>query len=185
MAKAEGRKADGRVMEARHSRPHNAGMAILAVSMTVAAAAVFYRDGAGPRSVLPNDPRSVLFFMLVLTMGFYSFIGLKRFRDRTPQVVIDAKGIALGFGRNRRFAWDEIQWVRVHRLSFRPQLQIGIAPEAFFAADLRLSMWSLDDALRPVRGMPAALLVRDNGLDTSATAMLDAVRAFRPNLLKP
>ena len=160
-------------------------MAVLAVGMAVAAAAVFYRQGAGPRSILPNDPRSVLFFMLVLTMGYYSFVGLKRFRDRTPQVVIDAKGISLGFGRNCRFAWDEIQWVRLHRLAFRPQLQIGIAPEAFFASNLRLSTWNLDDALRPVRGMPAALLVRDNGLDTSASAMLDAVRGFRPNLLKP
>ena len=172
-------------MEVRHSRPHNVGMAVLAVGMAVAAAAVFYRQGAGPRSILPNDPRSVLFFMLVLTMGYYSFVGLKRFRDRTPQVVIDAKGISLGFGRNCRFAWDEIQWVRLHRLAFRPQLQIGIAPEAFFASNLRLSMWNFDDALRPVRGMPAALLVRDNGLDTSAAAMLDAVRGFRPNLLKP
>ena len=185
MAKAEGRKDDGRVMEARYSRPHNAGMAILAVSMAVAAAAVFSRDGAGPRTVLPNDPRSVLFFMLVLTMGFYSFIGLKRFRDRTPQVVIDAKGIALGFGRNRRIAWDDIQWVRLRRLGFRPHVQIGMEPRAFFAAELKLSMWSFDDALRPVRGTPAAFLVRDNGLDTSATTMLDAVRAFRPNLLKP
>ena len=179
------RKTDTRVMEARHSRPHNAGMAILADGKAIAAAAVFFRDGAGPRTVLPNDPRSVLFFMLVLTMGYYSFIGLKRFRDHTPQLVIDANGITLGFGRNRRIAWDDIQWVRLRRLAFRPQLQIGLEPQAFFAADLRLSIWSLDDALRPVRGTPAAFLVRDNGLDTSATAMLDAVRAFRPNLLKP
>jgi hypothetical protein len=27
--------------------------------------------------------------------------------------------------------------------------------------------------------------VRDNGLDTRASAMLDAVRTFRPNLVKP
>ena len=29
------------------------------------------------------------------------------------------------------------------------------------------------------------VLVRDNGLDTTAAAMLDAIRAFRPNLVKP
>ena len=69
-------------------------------------------------------------------------------------------------------------------IAFRPQLQIGLKPEAFVAADLRLSMWNLDDGLRPIRGVPAALLVRDNGLDTSAAAMLDAVRAFRPNLVQ-
>ena len=27
-------------------------------------------------------------------------------------------------------------------------------------------MWNLDDGLRPIRGVPAAVLVRDNGLDT-------------------
>jgi hypothetical protein len=63
-------------------------------------------------------------------------------------------------------------------------LQIGLVPEAFVAADLRLSMWNLDDGLRPIRGVPAALLVRDNGLDTSASTMLDAVRTFRPNLVQ-
>ena len=81
-------------------------------------------------------------------------------------------------------AWDDIEWVRLRRLAMRPQLQIGLAPEAFVAADLRLSLLQLDDSLRPVRGMPAAVLVRDNGLDITASAMLDAVRAFRPNLVK-
>jgi hypothetical protein len=46
-------------------------------------------------------------------------------------------------------------------------------------------MWSFDDGLRPIRGLPTAVLVRDNGLDTRASAMLDAVRTFRPNLVKP
>jgi len=66
----------------------------------------------------------------------------------------------------------------------RPQLQIGVEPQAFLAADLRLTQFNLDDSLRPIRGMPAALLVRDNGLDTKAVTMLDAVRAFRPNLVQ-
>ena len=66
----------------------------------------------------------------------------------------------------------------------RPQLQIGLADQAFVAANLRLSMWNLDDGLRPVRGQPTAVLVRDNGLDTRASAMLDAVKSFRPNLVK-
>jgi hypothetical protein len=66
----------------------------------------------------------------------------------------------------------------------RPTLQIGLAPDAFIAANLSLSMWSLDDSLRPVRGMPVAVAVRDNGLDTRAAAMLDAVKSFRPNLVR-
>jgi hypothetical protein len=45
-------------------------------------------------------------------------------------------------------------------------------------------MWNFDDGLRPIRGLPSAVLVRDNGLDISASAMLDAVKAFRPNLVK-
>jgi len=56
---------------------------------------------------------------------------------------------------------------------------------AFVAADLRLSTWSLDDGLRPVRGTPAAVAVRDNGLDTRTSAMFDAVKSFRPNLVRP
>jgi hypothetical protein len=99
-------------------------------------------------------------------------------------VTIDHDGIALGFGRNCRFTWRDIQWVRVRRLGVRPTLQLGIAPEIFVAANLRLSVWTLDDSLRPVRGMPAAVAVRDNGLDTRATAMLDAVKSFRPNLVR-
>ena len=90
----------------------------------------------------------------------------------------------LAFGRNRRLAWDDIRWVRLRRLAMRPQLEIGLTPEAFVAADLKLSQWGLDDSLRPVRGTPAAVLVRDNGLDVTASAMLDAVRTFRPNLVK-
>jgi hypothetical protein len=35
-----------------------------------------------------------------------------------------------------------------------------------------------------VRGQPTTVLVRDNGLDTKTSAMLDAVRSFRPNLVK-
>jgi hypothetical protein len=127
----------------------------------------------------------MLYLVLVTAMAFYAWLGFSRFANREPQLVIDHDGIVLGFGRNRRFAWKEIQWVRVRRLGFRPQLQIGLAPEAFVLANLRLSTWSLDDGLRPVRGTPAAVAVRDNGLDTNASAMLDAVKSFRPNLVRP
>ena len=115
----------------------------------------------------------------------YTFLGIRRAMNRAPQVVIDRDGIAVGFGRNTRFKWSDIQWVRLRRLAFRPQLQVGLVPEAFVSADLKLSMWNLDDGLRPIRGVPAAVLVRDNGLDVRASTMLDAVKAFRPNLVRP
>src|SRR5260370_14769849 len=119
-----------------------------------------------------NDPRFVLFSLLALAMGYYVFVGISRYLNRRPQIVVDRDGIALGFGRDLRFAWDDIQWARLRRLALRPQLEIGIAPPAFIAANLRLSMWSFDDALSPIPGLPPAGLVRANGLHTPAPAML-------------
>jgi hypothetical protein len=160
-------------------------MAALAIGMVGAGALQFMRSPAAAPRLSLGDPRFVLFSVLGIALVFYAYQGITRFLDRAPQVVIDSAGIGLGFGRNRRFAWDDVQWVRLRRLALRPQLQLGLRPEAFVAANLKLSSWSLDDGLRPVRGMPAAVLVRDNGLDVRAAAMLDAIRSFRPNLVKP
>ncbi len=170
-------------LEARYAGLHNVGMAAVAIGMIGAAVFHFSTNSANAPSLSLNDPRFVLFALLSIALGFYGWLGLRRFLDRRPQVVIDRDGIALGFGRNKHFTWDDVKWVRLRRLAFRPQLQIGLLPEPFVAADLRLSMWNLDDGLRPIRGVPAAVLVRDNGLDRSAAAMLDAVRSFRPNLV--
>lgn len=172
-------------VQARYGTLHNLSMAAVAIGMVAAAVLHFARNQAGAPRLSLGDPRFVLFSVLGAALAFYAWQGITRFLDRAPQVVIDPDGIGLGFGRNRRFAWNDVQWVRLHRLAFRPQLQIGFVPEAFVAANLKLTTWSLDDSLRPVRGMPAAVLVRDNGLDTRATAMLDAIRSFRPNLVKP
>jgi hypothetical protein len=173
-----------RVVEARFSRLHNLGMAAVAIGMIVVGLLQFARGGGQTPSFSLNDSRFVLYLMLAAAMAFYAWLGISRFGNREPQVVIDHDGIMLGFGRNRRFAWNEIDWVRLRRLGVRPTLQVGLAPEAFVAANLRLSTWSLDDGLRPIRGMPAAVAVRDNGLDVRAAAMLDAVKAFRPNLVR-
>jgi len=171
-------------VEARYGVFHNIGMTVVAAAMIIGAIVHFAANSANAPTLSLNDPRFVLFTVLALAMGYYVYLGISRFRNRQPQVVIDHDGIALGFGRDRRLAWDDILWVRLRRLAMRPQLQIGLMPEAFMAADLRLSQWHLDDSLRPIRGVPAAVLVRDNGLDVSASAMLDAVRTFRPNLVK-
>ena len=170
--------------EARYGSLHNIGMAIVSVVMIVGAIVHFATNSANAPTLSLNDPRFVLFAILAIAMGYYAYLGVSRFANRRPQVVIDRDGIVLGFGRNRRFAWEDVQWVRLRRLAMRPQLQVGLVPEAFVAADLRLSQWQLDDSLRPIRGMPTAVLVRDNGLDMTASAMLDAVRAFRPNLIQ-
>jgi hypothetical protein len=173
-----------RRLEARYSRVHNISMAIVAVVMIVVAVMhLAARPDQAPNFSL-SDSRFVIYVMLGAAMAFYVWLGLMRFSNREPQLVIDHDGILLGFGRNRRFSWNDIEWARVRRLGFRPQLQLGIKPDAFVAAQLGLSLWSLDDGLRPVRGMPASVAVRDNGLDTRADAMLDAVKSFRPNLIK-
>jgi len=171
-------------VEARFGLVHHIGMAVVSIGMITAAIAHFATNSSNAPTLSLNDPRFVVFALLAMAMGYYAFLGISRFRNREPQVVIDHDGILLGFGRNRRLAWDDIQWVRLRRLAMRPQLQVGIAPQVFMTADLRLSQWHLDDSLRPVRGMPSAILVRDNGLDVTASAMLDAVRTFRPNLVK-
>jgi hypothetical protein len=175
---------DAPPVEARFGPLHNLTMAIVAAGMLAAALVHFSTNGALAPRLSFADPRFALFTILGLAMIFYAYTGVVRFFDRRPQVVIDEDGIELGFGRHRRFAWSDVEWVRLRRLAVRPQLQIGITPAAFLAADLRLSMLNLDDGLRPIRGVPAAILVRDNGLDMRASAMLDAVRRFRPNLVK-
>src|SRR5262245_8223587 len=171
-------------LAARYGTLHNVSMAAVSAGMIVIAIMHFMNNPTNAPTLSLNDPRFVLFFMLAVALGYYVVVGIGRARDRDPQVVIDGDGIALGFGRNRRFSWDDINWVRLRRLALRPQLEIGLADRAFVDANLRLSLWSFDDSLRPVRGQPTTVLVRDNGLDTRASAMLDAVRTFRPNLVK-
>lgn len=171
-------------MEVRYGRLHNASQAVIATGMVVIAISHFLAHPEKAPAASLSDPRFVLYLSLGVAMAYFAWQGAQRFANRATQVSIDRDGIALGFGRNKRFVWDEVQWVRVKRLALRPQLQIGLSPEAFVAADLRLTQWNLDDPLRPVKGVPAALIVRDNGLDRSASAMLDAVRSFRPNLVK-
>jgi hypothetical protein len=176
--------ATRQAVEARYGSLHNIGMAAGSIAMvSVAAYLVVTQPGAAERIDF-SDPRFVLFVILGAAMVFYAGLGITRYLNRAPQVVIDRDGIFLGFGRNREFAWSEIDWVRLHRVAMRPQLRIGLKPETFVKSDLRLTTWHLDDALRPVRGMPAAVTVRDNGLDTRAVEMFAAVKAFRPNLVK-
>ena len=102
-------------------------------------------------------------------------LGSHAISNREPQVVIDHDGIALGFGRNRRFAWNDIHWVRLRRLGFRPQLADRPRRPRPSCGQPRLSMWNLDDGLRPVRGTPAAVRCATTGSTRAPSAMLDAV----------
>ena len=129
----------------------------------------------------------MLFAVLALAMVFYAWLGDQPLSSTAqPQVVIDRDGIALGFGRNRRFAWDEIEWVRLRRLALpaaaadRPRARRRSSrPTSGCRCGTSTTACGRSAACRP----PS--LVRDNGLDTRASAMLDAVRSFRPNLVRP
>ncbi|MEA2849101.1 MAG: hypothetical protein QOG78_4382, partial [Rhodospirillaceae bacterium] len=128
-------------VEARYGSLHNISMAVVSAGMIGIAILHFANNPANAPSLSMNDPRFVLFTLLALAMAYYVFVGISRYANRRPQIVIDRDGIALGFGRDLRFAWDDIEWARLRRLALRPQLEIGIAPQAFMAVNLRLSMW--------------------------------------------
>ena len=174
----------GPLLTARYSIPHNLSMAGVSAGMIAVAIVHFANNPQNAPTLSLNDPRFTLFTMLALAMAYYVYLGISRARDRSAQVAVGRDGIRLGFGRDRLLAWDDIHWVRVRRLGFRPQLEIGLADQAFLSANLRLSQWSFDDSLRPVRGQPTTVLVRDNGLDARSSALLDAVKQVRPNLVK-
>ena len=172
------------LLTARYGVLHNLSMAAVSGGMIVVAVAHFVENPQNAPTLSLNDPRFTLFVMLAMAMAYYVFLGVSRARNRTPQVEVGPEGIRLGFGRDRLLRWDDIAWVRLRRFALRPQLEIGLTDQAFLESNLRLSQWSFDDSLRPVRGQPTTVLVRDNGLDVRSSAILDAVRAVRPNLVK-
>lgn len=168
--------------EARWSLLHNGSMAFVSLAMIGVGIGHFLDDPASAPAPSLADPRFVLLILLALALLYYVFLGLSRALSRRPQIAVDEDGLWIGFGRERRLAWDDIAAVRLRRLALRPALEVTLTDQAFATADLRLVMWSLDDNLRPVRGQPSSVLIRDNGLDTGAAALLDALRTFRPNL---
>ena len=95
-------------------------MAAVSLGMIVVAIVHFINNPANAPTLSLNDPRFVLFFMLAMAMLYYVVLGISRTRNREPQVVIDHDGIRLGFGRNSRFTWDDIIWVRLRRLALAP-----------------------------------------------------------------
>ncbi|UYN97070.1 MAG: hypothetical protein KIT25_09110 [Enhydrobacter sp.] len=178
------RKTPDRPFEVRFSRLHNLSIAAVAVIMLGLGLAHVFSDLQNMPRLSLNDPGFVLLFMLGAAMIYYVAMGLRRALDRRPQLVIDRRGITLGFGRDRTIAWQDVQWVRTRRIGLQRLFQFGIEPDAYVAADLRLAMWNFEDPMRPVRGAPTGVQMRDVTLDSSASEMLEAVRVFRPNLVK-
>ncbi|EFK97450.1 hypothetical protein LDC_0513, partial [sediment metagenome] len=111
-----------RPLEARYSVLHNISMAVVSAGMVTAAIVYFVDNPANAPTFSLNDPRFVMFAMLSVAMAYYVYLGISHWLDREPQVVIDREGVRLGFGRDRRIAWKDIQWLRLRRLALRPQL---------------------------------------------------------------
>ena len=101
----------------RYSVLHNISMSVVSIGMIAVAVTHFIINPANAPTLSLNDPRFVLFFMLALALGYYVVIGMSRARNRQPQIVIDREGIQLGFGRDHRFAWEDVNWVRLRRLA--------------------------------------------------------------------
>jgi len=169
-------------LEARYGTLHNLSMTVVAIGIVGAAICILpatrqRADTVAERSALRDvrpavDRHGLLWLARPCTL-----------LNRQAQVVIDHDGIALGFGRNRRFAWDEVQWVRLRRLGFRPQLQVGLLPAAFVAAISGSRCGTSTTGCAD----PRRTGCRDGArqwLDKTASAMLDAVRSFRPNLVR-
>ncbi|MGE5149875.1 MAG: hypothetical protein ACM3II_07115, partial [Rhodospirillaceae bacterium] len=109
-------------MEVRYGRLHNISMAVVAAGMIGAALLLMVQHPDRAPRLSVDDSRFDLYLLLGLALAFYAWLGLTRYLNRDPQVVIDRNGLTLGFGRDRRFTWDEIEWVRLRRLAIRPQL---------------------------------------------------------------
>jgi Ni/Fe-hydrogenase subunit HybB-like protein len=101
--------APPKVVEARFGATHNISMALVAVAMVAIAIGHFMANPDKAPTLSFNDPRFVLFAALAIAMLTYTFLGIRRAMNRAPQVVIDRDGIAVGFGRNTRFKWSDIQ----------------------------------------------------------------------------
>jgi len=109
---------------------------------------------------------------------YYAGRAIARLRETRPQIIVDNKGVWLGFGRDVLLPWADIHLARPRGI--RRTLQIGITPELY--GRLNLSLFNLDDNLTAVPGGGASVGVRFNGLDRPLRDVYDAIRTWKPGL---
>jgi hypothetical protein len=109
---------------------------------------------------------------------YYAVRAILRLRMTGPQIVVDGKGVWLGFGRDVLLPWSDINLARPRGI--RRTLQIGITPELFMR--LHLSLFNLDDNLTAIPGGGVSVGVRFNGLDHPMRDAYDAIRTWKPGL---
>ena len=145
-------------MEVRYGRLHNISMAVVATGMIGTALLLMAQHPDRAPRLSFNDPRFDLYLLLGLALVFYAWLGHhpiyqpraaggdrpRRHRRWASAATGDSPGM-----RSNGCACTGWRSGRSCRSASTPQ--------AFVEANLRLSMWNLDDGLRPIRGVPAAV----------------------------
>lgn len=164
-------------LEIRFSQTFHLTLAAIGVILPVAAAIwllLNYEALAGAGS----SGRFLWLGLCVAGLLYYAGRAIARLRETRPQIVIDNKGVWLGFGRDVLLPWADIRLARPRGV--RRTLQIGITPELY--GRLHLSLWNLDDNLTAIPGGGASVGVRFNGLDRPMRAVYEAILTWKPGL---
>ena len=163
-------------LEIRFSQTFHITLAAIGVILPIAAAIWFLVN----YDTMAGDVTGRLVWLGLCTAGllYYSGRAVMRLRLTEPQIVVDGKGVWLGFGRDVLLPWSDINLARPRGI--RRTLQIGITPELF--VQLRLSLFNLDDNLTAIPGGGVSVGVRFNGLDHPMRDAYDAIRTWKPGL---
>jgi hypothetical protein len=173
-------------LEVRRSRPFNLTLAFFGLTLGVAAGGwallewtgLTVATGMATADEQASQGRLMWMALCASAMLYYAIRAVAHLRETAPQIVVDAQGIRLGFGRNVSIPWDSIRWMRVRGL--RATLQLGIDP--MLIGPMNLTLWNLDDNLCSVPGGGAAVGVRGQGLDHSMRDVAQVILAYRPQL---
>jgi hypothetical protein len=164
-------------LEVRFSQTFHVTLAAIGVILPVVAAiwlAANFERLVGEGS----NGRFVFLGLCAAGLLYYAGRAIARLRETRPQIIVDNKGVWLGFGRDVLLPWSDIRLARPRGI--RRTLQIGITPELY--GRLNLSLFNLDDNLTAVPGGGASVGVRFNGLDRPMRDLYEAIRIWKPGL---
>lgn len=164
-------------LEVRFSQTFHITLAAIGVILPAVAAiwlaANFERLGGEGSS-----GRFIFLGLCAAALLYYAGRAIARLRETRPQIIVDNKGVWLGFGRDVLLPWADIRLARPRGI--RRTLQIGITPELY--GRLNLSLFNLDDNLTAVPGGGASVGVRFNGLDRPMRDLYEAMKIWKPGL---
>jgi hypothetical protein len=170
-------------IEARFSRPHNMSMAVVAAGMVLMAVVyLLSRPEQAPAFSL-SDSRFLINAMLGAAMTYYVWLGLTRYANREPQVVIDRDGILLGFGRNRRFAWQDIDGCACAGSASARSCRSASSPRPSSRPISAVDV-DLDDGCGRSAACRPPSRCATTGSTRAPRRCLTPCRSFRPNLIR-